>query len=161
MKFNLFSFGILSKMERLSQFFCFSSSKCLHRTGILSVLCISILPILLLAGCRDRKSFSIDNMINSKIKFDVSQLDKDGLAGSEDGKYSITYEFCIPDTRLYRDKVKKIDSTIVFTKSPGRSMCDKNQILCLGNTHQPHAVKVLNKLAGLSFVEKISETYFE
>ncbi len=120
-----------------------------------------ILLSVLLSGCHDRKPYSVENMINSKIKFDVGQLDKEGLAGGEDGKYSITYEFCIPDTKTYRGKVKKIDNTVVFTNSPGRSMCGKNQILCMGNTHQPNAVKVLNKLSALSFVEKINETFFE
>ncbi|MCO6460605.1 MAG: hypothetical protein J5I59_04320 [Saprospiraceae bacterium] len=113
------------------------------------------------AACNSHKTFTVDEMMDSKIKFDLNQLDKDGLAGEEDGKHSISYEFCIPDNKMSRDKVKKIDTTIIFTKSMGRSMCDRNQILCLGNTHQPHAVKVLRKLAELKFVEKITETYFE
>jgi len=120
--------------------------------------------MILLAGlfsCHRKHVFDVDQMMDSKIKFDVQQLDKDGLTGPEDGKRSISYEFCIPDTRIYREKVKKIDPTLIFTKSMGRSMCDRTQVLCMGNTHQPNAVKVLRKLSSLSYVEKITETYFE
>lgn len=120
-----------------------------------------MLTLLLVTSCSRKKEFSVDNMMESKIKFDLEQLDSDGLTGAEDGKRSISYEFCIPDNKLNRDKVKKIDKSIQFTKAMGRSMCGKNQVLAMGNTHQPNAVKVLNRLAELNYVEKITETYFE
>lgn len=129
------------------------------RLYILYILCICFIGMFY--ACNTQKKYSIDSMMSSKIKFDLNQLDKDGLAGAEDGKHSISYEFCIPDTKMNREKVSKIDTTINFTKSMGRSMCGKNQILCMGNTHQPHAVKILHQLAALNFVEKITETYFE
>ncbi|MBK9397333.1 MAG: hypothetical protein IPN55_08910 [Saprospiraceae bacterium] len=123
---------------------------------------VSILVFLMLfAACSKKRAFNVDNIMESKIKFDLTQLDKDGLSGPDDGKRSISYEFCIPDNKINRDKVKKIDISIQFTKAMGRSMCGKNQILCLGNTHQPNAVKVLERLSKLTYIEKITETYFE
>ena len=127
------------------------------KSGIVFLIMI---PILILS-CQRKKAFTVDNMMDSKIKFDTEQLDSDGLTGADDGKRSISYEFCIPDNKMNRDKVKKIDKSVQFTKAMGRSMCGKNQILCMGNTHQPNAVKVLSRLAELNYVEKITETYFE
>ncbi|MBK8602282.1 MAG: hypothetical protein IPN87_03990 [Saprospiraceae bacterium] len=123
---------------------------------------VSILVFLMLfSACSKKRAFNVDNIMESKIKFDLSQLDKDGLSGPDDGKRSISYEFCIPDNKINRDKVKKIDKSIQFTKAMGRSMCGKNQILCMGNTHQPNSVKVLERLSKLTYIEKITETYFE
>jgi len=123
---------------------------------------VSILVFLMLfSACSKKRAFNVDNIMESKIKFDLTQLDKDGLSGPDDGKRSISYEFCIPDNKINRDKVKKLDKSIQFTKAMGRSMCGKNQILCLGNTHQPNAVKVLERLSKLTYIEKITETYFE
>jgi len=123
---------------------------------------VSILVFLMLfSACSKKRAFNVDNIMESKIKFDLTQLDKDGLSGPDDGKRSISYEFCIPDNKINRDKVKKIDKSIQFTKAMGRSMCGKNQILCLGNTHQPNSVKVLERLSKLTYIEKITETYFE
>ena len=123
---------------------------------------VSILVFLMLFSARTKKrAFNVDNIMESKIKFDLTQLDKDGLSGPDDGKRSISYEFCIPDNKINRDKVKKIDISIQFTKAMGRSMCGKNQILCMGNTHQPNSVKVLERLSKLTYIEKITETYFE
>ena len=124
---------------------------------VVSILVFSML----FSACSKKRAFNVDNIMESKIKFDLTQLDKDGLSGPDDGKRSISYEFCIPDNKINRDKVKKIDKSIQFTKAMGRSMCGKNQILCLGNTHQPNAVKVLERLSKLTYIEKITETYFE
>ena len=123
---------------------------------------VSILVFLMLfSACSKKRAFNVDNIMESKIKFDLTQLDKDGLSGPDDGKRSISYEFCIPDNKINRDKVKKIDKSIQFTKAMGRSMCGKNQILCMVNTHQPNSVKVLERLSKLTYIEKITETYFE
>ena len=120
-----------------------------------------LVSLVLLSACSKKRAFNVDNIMESKIKFDLTQLDKDGLSGPDDGKRSISYEFCIPDNKINRDKVKKIDISIQFTKAMGRSMCGKNQILCMGNTHQPNSVKVLERLSKLTYIEKITETYFE
>jgi hypothetical protein len=56
---------------------------------------LSICFIGMFYACNTQKKYSIDSMMSSKIKFDLNQLDKDGLAGTEDGKHSISYEFCI------------------------------------------------------------------
>jgi len=124
---------------------------------VVSILVFSML----FSACSKKRAFNVDNIMESKIKFDLTQLDKDGLSGPDDGKRSISYEFCIPDNKINRDKVKKIDISIQFTKAMGRSMCGKNQILCMGNTHQPNSVKVLERLSKLTYIEKITETYFE
>ena len=78
-------------------------------------------------GMPDRKSFSIDNMINSKIKFDVSQLDKDGLAGSEDST-ALPMNFAFPTPACTEIRLRKLIQ-LLFYQIPGRSMCDKNQTL--------------------------------
>lgn len=124
-------------------------------------LIFPVVALCLLPSCYTNKPYSLKDLQESKIKFDLYQLDKDGLAGPEDGKRSITYEFCIPDMMHAREKVMKIDTSIIFTHSPGRSMCTGTQVLCMGNTHQPKAKKKLIRLSKLDFVEKISETYFE
>ena len=69
---------------------------------------VSILVFLMLfSACSKKRAFNVDNIMESKIKFDLTQLDKDGLSGPDDGKRSISYEFCIPDNKINRDKVNR------------------------------------------------------
>ena len=47
-----------------------------------------------------------------KIRFDLSQLDEQGLRGPQDGKVALDYEFCIPREEQYRKEVESIDPSL-------------------------------------------------
>lgn len=97
-----------------------------------------------------------------KVKIDAAQVDADGLRGPPDGKVAVSYEFAIPNTSAYRDKVRTIDQTVRFMlRSQGRSGVTGQQCLCIGSTRQKDWRQVLCALAGLPFVERIIECHFE
>jgi hypothetical protein len=97
-----------------------------------------------------------------KMTFDVSKLDESGLYGPPGGKRALSYEFCIPDTLQNRAEVKRIDPTIqFFAQSPGRIGCGKDENLCIGSTHQKDIRGVLQRLAELTYVQRIDESFFE
>jgi len=97
-----------------------------------------------------------------KITFDISRLDESGLHGPADGKRALSYEFCIPDTVQNRTEVKRIDPTIkFFAQSPGRIGCVESENLCIGSTHQKDFRGVLQRLAELTYVQRIDESFFE
>ena len=97
-----------------------------------------------------------------KITFDISKLDESGLYGPPDGKRALSYEFCIPDTVLNRTEVKRIDPTVkFFAQSPGRIGCKEHENLCIGSTHQKDFRGVLQRLAELTYVQRIDESFFE
>ena len=96
------------------------------------------------------------------IGFDLSQLDADGLSGPDDGKRAIDYEYCIPDTANAEAEVRAIDPTArIMAGSRGRVGCMHGQVLVLGTTHQPDFLAVLSRLAGLAYVHRIEQAYFE
>jgi hypothetical protein len=97
-----------------------------------------------------------------KIDIDLDKLNEEGLYGPPDGLRALDYEFCIPADEALLDEVKAIDSSVVFyRKSPGRIGCQTEQYLCIGNTHQENFRHVLCKLAALSYVNLIQETFWE
>jgi len=96
------------------------------------------------------------------IGFDLDRLDADGLAGPPDGKVAISYEFRIPDTPENRAAVRAIDPTIEIGAGPrGRVDAGPGFALCIGSTHQPRHREILVALAGLSFIERIAECFFD
>jgi hypothetical protein len=96
------------------------------------------------------------------VGFDQFQLDADGLIGADDGKRAIDYEYCIPDTASAEAEVRAIDPTArILAGSRGRVGCVQGQVLVLGTTHQPDFLKVLGRLAELSYVQRIEQAYFE
>ncbi len=98
----------------------------------------------------------------SKIEFDLSSLDKDGLRGPSDGKVAVSYEFCIPDNDACRAEVKAIDPTVQFMPgSRGRIGAGKDECLCIGSTHQKNFKEVLRKLSEKSYISRIIECHFE
>lgn len=108
-------------------------------------------------GCR-----APTGSVSPKIRFDTTRLDADGLVGPVDGKRSVSYEFCIPDTTAARAEVQTIDPTARFMPgSPGRSGCARDQALVIGETHQANHLQVLNRLAALPYVTSIQESFFE
>jgi len=99
---------------------------------------------------------------HAKITFDLGQIDEHGLRGPPDGKVAAAYEFCIPDTAENRAEVKAIDGTVEFVPgSRGRIGCGDGQCLCIGSTGQVDCRAVLQRLAGLPYVERIDECFFE
>jgi hypothetical protein len=97
-----------------------------------------------------------------KIRFDLSQIDADGLYGPDDGKRALDYEFCIPADSVRMAEVQAIDPSLqVYPASRGRVDCDHTQYLCIGNTHQPRWREILLELAALEYVKEIRRTDWE
>lgn len=98
----------------------------------------------------------------AEIGLDLGRLDGDGLHGPPDGRRSLDYEYCVPDTPAARAEVANIDASARFLPgSPGRIGCGRDEILVLGNTHQPGFREVINALADLPSVERIIEAHFD
>ena len=96
-----------------------------------------------------------------KITFDISQISADGLIGSGDNLRSLSYEFCIPKNSESLAEIKKIDPEISFSQSKGRIGCTENQYLCIGDTHKPNWLEILNTIAHLDYVERIDQFFGE
>jgi hypothetical protein len=98
----------------------------------------------------------------SKITFNVSRLNDQGLYGPPDGLRALNYEFCIPADPALAAQVKAIDPTIaIHAGSQGRSKCSREEYLCIGSTHQTKFRTVLLNLASLPFVKQINQCFFE
>jgi hypothetical protein len=96
--------------------------------------------------------------IDSKIRFDLNQLDEFGLYGPEDGKRSLSYEFCVPYHPSTIEVVQAIDPTVViYLRSPGRIGCSETEVLAIGETHQPGYREVLTMLASLESIDRIEQ----
>jgi hypothetical protein len=115
------------------------------------------------ASCRTiSPSAGLAESVRKKIAFDISALDEEGLWGPPGGKRALSYEFCIPNSAEKRGEVQGIDSSIrFFSASPGRIGCADHEILCVGSTHQQNFAEVLWRLAGLPYVPRIQQTFFE
>ncbi|MDP6722960.1 MAG: hypothetical protein QGF59_30130, partial [Pirellulaceae bacterium] len=97
----------------------------------------------------------------TKVELDLTKLDKDGLRGPPDGKVSVSYEFCMPNTDKCKAQVKAIDPTVQFMPgSRGRIGAGKNECLCIGETRANYR-DVLNRLAELPYIKRIIECHFE
>jgi hypothetical protein len=96
-----------------------------------------------------------------KITFDLSMISEAGLIGDATSLRAMNYEFCIPAQAKSLATVQKIDPSLIYSRSPGRIGCQKDQYLCIGSTHQPQWREVLLQLAALSFVEKIAPFWGE
>ena len=106
--------------------------------------------------------FDSPTSFSQKITFDISKLDESGLYGPPGGKRALSYEFCIPDMVQNRTEVKRIDPTVkFFAESPGRIGCGESENLCIGSTHQKDFRGVLQRLAELTYVQRIDESFFE
>ena len=98
----------------------------------------------------------------SKINFDLSTFDDDGLYGKDNGKRAMDYEFSVPNKATLIEKVKAIDPSLKIHKTAkGRIGCSSKELLCIGNTHQKRFKEILIELANLDFVKRIEPTYFE
>lgn len=127
-----------------------------------SIILFGAIFALSLIGCMRPKDRSAMVDAQDKIRFDLSQLNEEGLYGPPDGLRSISYEFCIPAAEALVEEVTSIDSTVSIRRdSPGRIGCSEDQYLCVGNTHQGNYREVLLKLANLEYVKKIEQSFFE
>ena len=97
-----------------------------------------------------------------KIRFDLDQLDESGLYGPEDGRRSLSYEFCVPNDLQAIETVQAIDPTLmIYLQSPGRVGCDNMEVLAIGETNQPHYRDVLINLASLDTIDRIEQFWGE
>jgi hypothetical protein len=97
-----------------------------------------------------------------KIGFDLDQLDELGLYGPDDGKRSLSYEFCVPNDVAAIETVQSIDPTLmIYPQSPGRIGCNETEVLAIGETHQPNYRDVLINLASLDTVDRIEPFWGE
>ena len=110
----------------------------------------------------DLKTKAVSPDTASKIDFDLSQINADGLRGPAEGKVAVAYEFAIPNTDICKRQVQAIDPTIELMPGVrGRIGAGKQECLCIGSTHQKNFRQVLKALSDLSFVQRIVECHFE
>lgn len=117
--------------------------------------------LLILLSCKTGEKNSVKNCNSEKIKFDISKLDEKGLYGNENGKVSLDYEFCIPNNPTYLAEVLAIDATLKKVPSTGKSKCETNSILIMGNTFNENYHLILCKIANLDYVKEINQTNWE
>lgn len=129
-------------------------------------LIFKIIPlaiILLLTACTSQKNnfTNKDEQAEQKIIFDLNILNEQGLYGPPDGLRILDYKFCIPKNEKYKIEIASIDSTIKFYDGTGFNNCSKEEILCIGNTHQKNFRQVLIKLASLNYIKIIEQMNWE
>lgn len=116
----------------------------------------AIFSVWLLSACAAVQSPS------ARIQVDLSGVNAEGLRGPSNGLRAVHYEFCIPAGETYKSEVGRIDATAEFMpNSNGRIGCRTGEVLVVGNTHQPGYQQVLDRLASLSYIERIVEAHFE
>lgn len=117
--------------------------------------------VAMVAGCQAPATPEAAATLN-KIDFDLTQLDDQGLYGPADGKRALDYEFCIPAGEAYGQAVTTIDPSLkLFPGRAGRLGCTDQQVLAMGNTHQPRAQLVLQELANLDYIHRIARVDWE
>ena len=127
---------------------------------ILEIIIIVVSGLSILYGCSNIDSNSIVN--NEKIEFDITKLNQQGLYGPSDGLRSLSYEFCIPADEHFVSVIHNIDPEIkIYRHSPGRIDCTSTEYLCMGDTYNKPYQKNFNDLAGLFFIKRIIQSFFE
>ncbi len=117
--------------------------------------------VALAGGCQPQPPADSTTTLD-KIGFDLTQLDDQGLYGPADGKRALDYEFCIPVGEAYGQAVTAIDPSLkLFPGRAGRIGCTDQQVLVMGNTHQPQAQLVLQELANLDYIHRIARVDWE
>lgn len=105
----------------------------------------------------------ISEITNNKIQIDLTKFNEKGLRSNSAGEFTaIHYEFCIPAADSVFNEVAAIDPSITLYKhSKGRSACTDSEWLCIGFSSQPNFIEIISKLAELTYIRKISETFWE
>jgi hypothetical protein len=117
-----------------------------------------ILMVAVLAGCAS----VFPRPLPSTIGVDLANVNRAGLRGPPGGLHAVHYEFCIPAGERHAEEVRSIDPTAQFMPgSRGRIGCARDQALVVGSTHQRSYRQVLERLAGLEYVNRIEESFFE
>jgi hypothetical protein len=99
-----------------------------------------------------------EKQLLKKIRFDIDEIDENGMIGPEDGKRNMDYEFCIPLDKKKKKEVARIDRSVKFFSGPsGRSGCT-GRYLCIGSGGTR---KTLLRLARLEYVQMINPCYYE
>ena len=95
-------------------------------------------------------------VVHTKIQFDLSMFNDDGLYGPPGGLRAAAYEFCIPAHDAMAAEVASIDPTVqIYAGSPGRVGCGDGELLCVGSTAQSGFQQVLANLGQLEYVTEI------
>jgi hypothetical protein len=68
----------------------------------------------------------------------------------------------VPGEPAFLEAVRVIDPSVtLYPDSPGRMGCTDDQVLAIGNTHQPNAALILMELANLDYIERIDRVDWE
>jgi hypothetical protein len=129
-----------------------------------TLLCFLGLWVLLSLNCSSSKGTTQPTKEDlQKIKFNLNQLDEEGLQGPEGGKVALNYEFCIPNAPTFIKEAQRIDPGLqMHVGSRGRIGCLRGkEILCIGSTHQKGYRDILYQLAALPYIKSIEQTFFE
>jgi hypothetical protein len=122
---------------------------------------VVLMPVIFIT-CAGSHRTELNPEAATKIRFDLSQLNEDGLAGPPDGRRALHYEFCIPAREELAAEVRRIDTTVqIVIYSPGRIGCTENEFLCMGHTHRRDFSEALAKLALLDYIPHIEQSFFE
>jgi hypothetical protein len=120
-----------------------------------------LLVVAILAGCT-REEPATEPPHEVSIELNLDALDESGLIGPADGKRALSYEFCVPDDEGTLAEVSAIDPSAQGQgQSPGRVGCTADQVLFIGNTHQPGFREILERLAERPDITRIEPAYFE
>jgi len=95
------------------------------------------------------------------IELDLGKLRSDGLYGPPDGLRAMHYEYCIEASAALLRTAASVDPSFSSQHAGGRSDCRDNEVLGMGNTHQPDARAIIRRLAGIPGVRRIRESVFE
>ncbi len=134
--------------------------------GVTKFSFLTSLTIVLLCSCKssqtnENSGVNIENCTPSKIRFDLTDIDKRGLIGSPENMVGLDFEFCIPNKESYISEVMAIDASFKTLNSKGRSNCSDNYLLVTGSTYNKDYKKILCKISQLEYVKEINQTFWE
>lgn len=126
------------------------------------IVCIAAMLVGLAVAPSRTTSADPGGSAAEKIRFDLAQVNEQGLYGPPDGLRALHYEFCIPASPAAIDEVQSIDPTVaIHPRSPGRAGCAATQALMVGSSHQAGFRDVLQRLASLPYIDRIDACSFE
>lgn len=117
----------------------------------------------LLAGCLAQSGTEHDPWPGAaKIKFQLDDIQPDGLRGPPDGLVAVPYEFCVPSDERVQQEIRQIDPSLQIQRGAhGRAGCEADQSLAIGDTNQPRWREVLQALSSLTYIDEIRECFYE
>jgi hypothetical protein len=122
----------------------------------------SRLAQLLAIGCTACAPAPVQQVPSPKVAIELANVNAEGLSGPATGLRAVHYEFCIPPEAHLAAEVRSIDPTAqLMPGSRGRIGCSGGEVLVLGNTRQQDHRSTLERLAALSYVKRITESFFE